>query len=371
MHVNRLRMAAVRSIRWRRTSQRADASTPCRCTAAPAVACDILRPVNTHTFPTLRLLAGAEFRSGEDIAAHLGVTRATVWNVIRQVEALGVPVEKVRGLGYRIAHPPVWLDAAQVTSHLGADVARFDVSVVEEVGSTNTLLLERAVAGAPSGTVIAAELQSGGRGRRGRTWISGLGGALTFSVLWRFEHGGAALSGLSLVVGLACARAVTAVGARGVGVKWPNDLQSAGRKLGGILIELQGDALGPSAVVIGIGLNVRLPASLVAAVDQPVIDLVSIGGTDDRNELLAAVLGELDICIGRFQAGGFAALEPEFRKWHVLQGKDVGVHLPDGARIDGRVSGTADDGALIVRTEDGERRFHGGEVSVRPAARKA
>lgn len=333
--------------------------------------CDILRPVNTHTFPTLKLLAGAEFRSGEDIARHLGVTRATVWNVIREVEAHGVTVEKVRGRGYRVPHPPVWLDAVRVASLLGDERSRFDLSVVEEVGSTNTLLLERAAAGAPSGTVVAAELQSGGRGRRGRTWFSGLGGALTFSVLWRFEHGPASLSGLSLVVGLACARAVTAVGARGVGVKWPNDLQSAGRKLGGILIELQGDALGPSAVVVGIGLNVRLPAAFFTAIDQPVIDMVSIGGTDDRNALLAAVLTELDICIGRFQAGGFAGLEPEFRRWHVLHGTDVGVHLPDGSRIDGRVVGTADDGALILHTADGERRFHGGEVSVRPGARKS
>jgi len=216
--------------------------------------------------------------------------------------------------------------------------------------------------------VVAAELQTGGRGRRGRLWLSGLGGALTFTLLWRFDQGPASLSGLSLVVGLACAKALAARGVQGVGVKWPNDLLCDGRKLGGILIELQGDALGPSAVVIGIGFNVRLPADIPAIVDQPVVDMAGTGGSEDRNALLAAVLSELAAGIDAFQTGGFAALADEFDRWHVLRDRDIVVSLPDGTSIEGRVTGTAPDGALLVDTASGPRRFHGGEVSVRAMA---
>jgi len=333
-----------------------------------AMPCAILRAVNQHLLPTLRLLGGDTFRSGEEVAQRLGVTRATVWNVMQEVQQLGLPVEKVRGQGYRLPHPPVWLDASAIGSALGVHADRFHVDIQDEVSSTNTMMLERAAAGAPSGSVVAAELQTGGRGRRGRTWLSGLGGALTFSLLWRFDEGPASLSGLSLVVGLACAKALVARGVQGVGVKWPNDLLCDGRKLAGILIELQGDALGPSAVVIGIGFNVRLAADIPAAVDQPVADIAGTGGSEDRNALLAAVLTELTCAIDAFHFGGFAAVSDEFDRWHVLQDREVVVSLPDGSRVEGRVTGTAADGALLVETNTGARRFHGGEVSVRASS---
>lgn len=321
--------------------------------------------VNTYLLPTLRLLAGDDYRSGEEIAARLGVTRATVWNAMQEAEQLGLTVHKVRGRGYRLEHPPVWLDTARIGELLGPLGARFAIEVHPALDSTNTLMLERVGAGAPDGTVIAAEWQHGGRGRRGRTWWSGLGGALTFSLLWRTERGAAALSGASLMVGTACARALRAVGAERVGVKWPNDLLHGGAKVGGILIELSGDALGPSAVVIGIGINVRLPEAVRARVDQPVTDLAACGGHEDRNVLLATLLRELAEGIDRFQAHGFADLEPEFRRLHVLQDVEVTVALPDGARVSGRVAGTDGDGALLLDTAEGRRRFHGGEVSVR------
>jgi BirA family biotin operon repressor/biotin-[acetyl-CoA-carboxylase] ligase len=324
--------------------------------------------MNPLTLATLRCLSASRHVSGESIAAALDVTRATVWNAIREAGAAGVAIERVRGLGYRLAHECTWLDADLIAAALGAQRQRFALEVVPATGSTNSDLLARAAAGAAGGQVIAAEWQAGGRGRRGRGWVNPLGGALTFSLLWRFERGVAALSGLSLVVGLACARALRATGAPDVGVKWPNDLQVDGRKLGGILIELQGDALGPSAAVIGIGLNVRLPEVVLDTVGQPAVDIASSRPDIDRNALLAAVLAQLAEDVDRFDAGGFAPLEAEFRAWHVLQGRPVRVSLPDGHDVDGVVEGTDADGALVVRSGEGVRRFHGGEVSVRGQA---
>lgn len=321
--------------------------------------------MNPHTLAIVRRLRASAFVSGEAIAAELGVTRATVWNGIREAIAAGLPVEKVRGLGYRLAHGHAWLDAEAIRRALGMEASRFTVEVVDQTGSTNTDVLSAAAAGAPSGLVRAAEVQTGGRGRRGRQWVNPLGGALTFSLLWRSERGAAALSGLSLVVGMACAKAVAAHGIPDVGVKWPNDLQIAGRKFGGILIELQGDALGPSAVVIGIGLNVRLPAAVLETVGQPATDLASRAGDLDRNALLARLLLQLTGDLARFEADGFAPLAAEFQAWHVLQDRPARVSLPDGTQVDGHVEGVDADGALLLRTAQGPRRFHGGEVSVR------
>src|SRR6185503_9281051 len=132
------------------------------------------------------------------------------------------------------------------------------LEVVDTASSTNSLLLARAAAGADSGTVIAAEWQSAGRGRAGRAWLAGIGGALVFSVLRRFAQGAGVLSGLSLAVGVAVVRGLHAILGCRAGLKWPNDIVWEGKKVGGILIELSGDMLGPSTAVIGIGLNVRL-----------------------------------------------------------------------------------------------------------------
>src|SRR5471032_1954753 len=208
-------------------------------------------------FDLLRLLSDASFHSGPILERELGAPRAGVSLALRELEHLGLKMYKVTGRGYRLAEPYDCLDAAAVRAQLGPRARRFRVELLDACASTNTLLLERARAGAPSGSVIACELQSAGRGRRGNNWQSGLGGSLTFSLLWRFAQGAAGLSGLSLAAGVAVARALAAGGAAEVQLKWPNDLLHAGRKLGGILIELRGDAQGPSAAVIGIGINVR------------------------------------------------------------------------------------------------------------------
>jgi BirA family biotin operon repressor/biotin-[acetyl-CoA-carboxylase] ligase len=324
--------------------------------------------MNPLTLATLRLLGDGAMRSGEQIAATLGVTRATVWNAIREAESLGLEVRRLRGQGYRLEAAPAWLDTDRIRAALGSQAARFFIHVAESVESTNTRLLAAAADGAPSGSVLVAELQTGGRGRRGRAWTSGLGSSLTFSLLWRFEHGAAGLSGLSLAVGVAVAQALAAAGAAGIGLKWPNDILFQRRKLGGILVELQGDALGPAAAVVGIGINVGLPERMRARVEQPVADLAEAGCTPDRNVLLAELLLRLAAVMERFSAEGFAAFEAPFRALHVLHGEAAQVLLPDGRALQGVVEGTAGDGALLLRTAQGVMRLHGGEASLRTPA---
>ena len=323
------------------------------------------------TAGTLRLLADGEFHSGVALAASLAVSRASVWNAVRELEAMGLPVYKVHGRGYRLPRALSLLDRAAVERGLGAAARFFAVEVRDSVTSTNALLLDRAAAGAASGTVIAAEWQSAGRGRRGRAWQGGLAGGLAFSLLRRFTQGAGALSGLSLVVGVALARGLRALAGPCIALKWPNDIVTEQGKLGGILIELTGDVLGPSAAVIGIGLNVRLAERVRRAIDQPATDLeTAIDGTVDRNALLSGLLIHLDRALTVFASDGFAPFRPEWESYHVHQGRTVVLALPGGRSETGRARGIAEDGALVLETRSGVRTFHSGEVSLRPIAAK-
>jgi BirA family biotin operon repressor/biotin-[acetyl-CoA-carboxylase] ligase len=324
--------------------------------------------VTPHTLAVLRLLEDGGFHSGEDIGRELGVTRGSVSNALADVEALGLEVLKVHGRGYRLLTPVQWLSSGQVARHLGPAARRYAIRIVDETGSTNTDLMAAAAAGAPSATVLVAEFQSRGRGRRGRDWHSGLGGALTFSVLWRFDQGAGFLSGLSLAVGIALMRVLHRHGATEVLLKWPNDLLWRHLKLAGILIELSGDVMGPAVAVIGVGLNLRIPEAVKAQIDQPMVDLARIGVEADRNALFAEILAELGSVLDLFSAEGFAPFRDEWNRFHAYQDKMVRLRMPDRTEFEGKVAGVAGDGALVVTTRSGERRFYGGELSLRPAA---
>jgi BirA family biotin operon repressor/biotin-[acetyl-CoA-carboxylase] ligase len=324
-------------------------------------------------YTILRLLAGGEFQSGAALAQAAGKSRASVWNAVQEIEAAGLEVYRIRGRGYRLAQPLSMLDANRLMQLLG-ETAPFSLEVVDEVDSTNTLLLRRAQAGAPHASVIAAEWQCAGRGRMNRPWHSAVGGALTFSVLWRFSQGAATLAGLSLAAGLAVVRVLEAFGAAGVGLKWPNDVLWRGRKVAGILIEMQGEALGPSALVIGAGINVRLSPAVDTRIDQAAADLEGIlkmpsTQAVDRNHLLALLLGEFNRVLLVFERAGFKAFREEWQQRHVHQGCAVRLSLPGGLRESGVARGVRDDGALLLETARGVRPFHSGDVSLRPAGR--
>ena len=267
------------------------------------------------------------------------------------------------------------IDPVRLKTLLGAASGRFDVDALAECESTSSLLLERAGHGAPAGSVIVADRQSAGRGRRGRSWLSSPESSLTFSVLWRFDDGVERLAGLSLAVGVAVARALEACGAGGVALKWPNDIlfADAGRyaKLGGILVELQLERQGERRsmlAVIGIGLNLQLPPESEApeVFGYPVASLAqALSPLPDRHDLLAQLLIELAAVLDRFAGGGFAALRDEWLARNAWQDKPVNL-LRDGViEKTGLCRGADIDGALLVETGDGVERCLSGDLSLR------
>lgn len=322
--------------------------------------------MNARTWQLLNLLADGRFHSGEELGQLLGVSRATVFNELESVADLGVALQRIRGRGYRLPRPWQRLDPAELAALLGEGAGRFQIEVMQQAASSNTELLRRAALGAPGGTVLAVELQTAGRGRIGRVWHSGLGNALTFSLLWCFDCGLNALSGLSLAVGVAIRRALGRFAAAGVGLKWPNDILCDGAKLGGVLIEAQGDMYGPSAVVIGIGLNCHLPADIEQAITQSATALDRVCRTlPERNALLAALLQDLGDVLDIFARSGFAALRAEWEGSHAYQDAAIRLHMPDGSAVEGIARGVGESGELRLETAQGVRLFNSGEVGAR------
>ncbi len=301
------------------------------------------------------------------MARTLDVSRANVWYALKAVAETGMTLFRVRGRGYRLAEPIDWLRRDEVMRLLGAKSAIFDIEIVDSADSTSDLLLRSPQNDATTGTVIAAEWQRKGRGRLGRPWHSGLGAAITFSLRWRFPQGAGSLAGLSLAVSVAVVRALARAGISDVRVKWPNDILWRHRKIAGILVEVTGDALGPTIAIMGVGINVKLDERVKSEIDQAACDAIEAGCTAGRSELLACTLLELAQILPQFSKRGFAPFAAEWQQHHAYHEKEVTLRMPGGSHISGKIAGIADDGSLVLRTRGGVRRFYGGEISLRPA----
>ncbi|MFP5409033.1 MAG: biotin--[acetyl-CoA-carboxylase] ligase [Gammaproteobacteria bacterium] len=322
-------------------------------------------------FPILRRLSDGRFHSGEALAQAFGLSRASIFNVISQAEAMGLTIHAVRGRGYRLPEPVEWLDADAIMHALGDVASVYTLQLNDSVESTNTALMAAALAGAVDGTVFCSEHQHAGKGRRGRPWHSVPGGSLTFSTLWRFDNGLQSLAGLSLAVGLAIARAIKRHTVHPVRLKWPNDVLVDYRKLAGILVEVQGDMNGAAFAVVGIGLNVRLNAAQRDAVDQAVVDLAEMGVTVGRNVLLADCLRELHAVLRLFRQHGFAALREDWLALDAYAGKPVALSLPDARMVHGMASGVDETGAFLLRDAASSLvPYSGGEISLRLDVRR-
>ncbi len=324
--------------------------------------------LSTLGFSLLRRLSDGELHSGEALAQASGVSRARVSQVLKEASATGLKLERTRGQGYRLRDAAPFLTREPIIRALDQEARGLVVEIVDVIDSTSSELLRRAQTRDVHRHALAAECQTAGRGRRGRVWTSVVGGSLTFSVGWRFDRGAGHLSALPLAVGLALVTALEAEGFRGIELKWPNDLVARGRKLGGILVEVSGDALGPSLAVVGVGLNVRLPLAVQRDIAGSAIDLaqVSTGAPIDRNALLARMLSAANRMLEAYGDAGFAPLRAAWQRRHAFHGKAVQVLLPDGGKVRGKVEGVDSDGALLLASGGRRLRFVNGEVSLRP-----
>jgi BirA family biotin operon repressor/biotin-[acetyl-CoA-carboxylase] ligase len=325
----------------------------------------------------LAALATGEPLSGATLALQTGVTRAAIWKQVEALRARGVPIEARGAAGYRLPWPLQMLDVEQIRAALPTPQASSlgALEVHWELDSTSSELQRRGGQAADF-SMLLAETQTAGRGRRGREWLSPPGLNLYLSCLKRFEQGFAALAGLSLATGVIVLRALENLGIAGVGLKWPNDVLAIadnrvhggpGGKLAGILVELNGEYQGPCAAVIGIGLNLRLTEALREQAGQPASDLATLtdNAPPDRNRVAAALIAALIDGLRQFERDGFAAFVADYARYDLLRDQSLQLSGALGA-FEGIGAGVDPRGALQVRMADGTlRQVDSADVTVR------
>lgn len=314
----------------------------------------------------LEVLEGSEaFVSGARVATDLGVSRAAVWKQVVVLRSEGYQVESVRGKGYRLSGRPNKVTERELARHLATSAFGRRLVSVQSTGSTNDLAAEEARGGAPEGTTVIADAQTAGRGRMGRAWQSEPGLNLYMSVLLRPAIGPAEAPRLSLLAGVAVAEALEGEGLE-VAIKWPNDVLVAGRKVAGILTEMEAEADRVRAVVVGIGVNLNgregdfLPELRAKATSV----LIETGRRVVRAAFAARLLGRLETHYHGFTRLGLGAILPQWRQRSCLQGQRVRV-AQAGRSFEGLCVGIDSDGALLVKEGEGDpQRVVAGDVSL-------
>lgn len=314
-------------------------------------------------------LSDGKFHSGEELGRELGISRAAVRKLLQKLAAtFGLTLSAVRSKGYRLNSELCLLDREEILSGMGSSQILLEsIEILLSVGSTNTYLLDQcSIAGPPPKgkvRVCLSEMQTDGRGRRGKKWQSPFGQNLYASVLFEFPDELHKLAGFSLAASLAVTRACERIGISTVKVKWPNDLWLNDRKLGGILTEIRGESAGASLVVLGIGVNLQLTDGIQGLIDQNAIGLESVGfHIAQRNMFVSLLLVAVLEVIGRFNTGYFTVFREEWESRNALKGRHVAIQLPQGT-VEGIVCGICADGALTVMTSTGVQVVTQGEVS--------
>lgn len=315
----------------------------------------------------LTLLADGQFHSGTALAEALHISRSAVWKQLNGLAELGLHHAAVSGKGYRLERPLELLDQSRILAVLDERTHPLisTIEIFDQILSTNTYLVERALDNASSGTVCLAEQQTAGKGRRGRQWVSPFGSNIYMSILWRFQASPLAISGLSLAIGVAVIRALKCHYGDVFRLKWPNDIYYENKKLGGILVEVSGESDGPCAAVIGLGLNIYLPETEATEITQLWTDLTQITGQQqlNRNVLAGTLLDQLLFVISEFEAVGIAAYLDEWRRYDCLKDKPATLFIGQRSH-EGIVKGIDDKGLLLLTRPDGNTQaFASGEVS--------
>lgn len=314
----------------------------------------------------VKMLSDGQVHSGERLARALGVSRTAVWKQVRRAIEDGFEIGTVRGRGYKLVAPIDLLDADEIRDGLEEESRRsISLQVLDEVDSTNAQVLRQMAAGARGVPVTIADGQTRGRGRRGRAWLSPRGENLYLSAGLTFHGGFAALDGLSLVLGVAVAETLESLGVPGVKLKWPNDIFLPEGKLGGVLVELEGELQeGIVRVVAGIGINVHM--NRADNVDQPWSSLIRRCPETSwqRNQIASALIRSLLDSAALFADKGFEVFRDAWQARDLFEGRQI---VARGGEVSGIGKGIDYQGNYLVRTKDDVVAIRAGEVSLRVA----
>lgn len=315
----------------------------------------------------LELLRRQEgFLSGEDIGRELSITRAAVWKGIKKLREEGYEIEAVTNRGYRLTNPETMYNKRELEQGLKTKTMGQTIYFYEETDTTNNRARELALEGASEGTLVVAEKQTAGRGRRGKVWESPLGTGIWMSLVLRPQIMPAEASVLTLLCGLATAEAIEAETGLSADIKWPNDILINGKKAVGILTEMDCEMSEVHFVIPGIGINVNT-ASFPPEIAEIATSLyLECGKTVSRRRLVHKVLERLEEHYETFlRTGSFAAMLEDYRKHCITLGKEV--HVLGREPFFAEALDITPEGELLVRRADNgkEEVVFSGEVSIR------
>lgn len=313
------------------------------------------------------LRANREGVSGTDLSQLLGISRAAAWARIEELRALGYDIAASPHTGYRLLDTPDVLHADDLVSRLGrTSIIGRDIRVFQETTSTNDIIEKLARDGVPEGVVVFAESQTKGRGRLRRKWASPARKGLWFSVLLRPKLRPQAVTQLTIASATALIRAIRSQTGLAPQIKWPNDIRVHGKKVAGILSEMNAEFSKVSHIILGIGVDVNVSAGEFPPELRELATSLRIetGEPLDRAGLAAEILRELDRDYERICAGRFESVADEWEEHSETIGADI-VILAGERRIRGRAESLDADGALLLRTQYGHlERVIAGDVTV-------
>lgn len=299
-----------------------------------------------------------EYISGERISEALGISRSAVWKHIKSLRADGYVIESVTNKGYRLAHSPDTITETEIRRALKTEFIGRNMFIYDETDTTN----ERAKANssAPDGSVFIAEVQTAGKGTRGRGWVSPRGSGIWHSILLKPDIPPLEAAQITLVAGLAVCRAV------GLGsmIKWPNDIVIGSRKICGILTEMSSEKNMINHIVCGIGVNVNTPSFPDEIAHRATSMYIESSRRFNRNELAANILNEFECYYMKFLDSGLSAVLDEYKERCITVGRDVSV-IYKKETVTGKAVDVDSTGALVVKTPGGIIHVSSGEVSVR------
>lgn len=315
----------------------------------------------------LRLLRSADgYISGQELCNRFGVSRTAVWKAINQLKEAGYEIEAQQNKGYRLMAAPDLMTEAEIKSLMHTEWVAKEVLYFDTIDSTNTKAQELAEKGYPSGTLVVADKQESGKGRRGRSWVSPSGTGIFMTLMIKPDINPNNASMLTLVAALAVAKAITSVTGEEALIKWPNDIVVNGKKVCGILTEMNAQFDYINHIVVGIGINVH-NESFPEEISQMASSLmIEAGGKRfHRAQIIAETMSYFEQYYDTFlKTQDLSALVREYDELLVNRNKSVRV-LDPKEPFDGKAMGIAPKGELIVDTWESRKLVSSGEVSVR------
>jgi BirA family biotin operon repressor/biotin-[acetyl-CoA-carboxylase] ligase len=321
-----------------------------------------------HFTEVLTLLDNNYHYSGQALAQRFNVTRATIHNCIVKIESLGISVERIRGLGYRLRQPLDLLNQAEIKSKLSSQVANklVEIQCLQEIDSTNRYAGELALPKTGEFSLVLAEMQTAGKGRRGRQWVSPYAANIYMSVLWPLQRPLQESGMLSPILAISMLTALEEMGVTGLRLKWPNDIYCHNKKLAGLLIECSGEISGGCKMVIGMGVNVFMSQFDNIDIDQQWTDMCSNtqGSQYSRNDVAAKLTNNAVSALIQFENNTFQDLVEAWSQWDMMKDKQVELHSAKAIKL-GVARGIDSGGCLLLETSSGVEKISVGDVSLR------